>query len=305
MSYTFYKKRTVLGRKDGTVQESIIFPAGAGERMLGVHRKPHSLYDDHAVRVAGISTLPPGYTVQRQHADDHLLLFALEAGLHMESPRKHTFKLGDLLIAPRDSTYRYKTTSSCKFLWFHFMSHPHWNHLIQRTIRIKRALYMEEIKMLVLGHLAESDRNQVDRHFFCEGYENLLVGYLERELRTSQSAYELKKMQQLHELWAKVKEDPNRAWSTATLSGLSGFSESTLHRLIKKMQNSTPQDMIRKIRMERAATLLSRDALIQDAVASEVGYGNSFSFSRAFKKHFGISPKQFRGRLSHRRNTKQ
>jgi len=298
VSYTFYKKRTVLGRKDGTVQESIIFPAGAGERMLGVHRKPHSLYEDHAVRVAGISTLPPGYTVQRRHADDHLMLFTLEAGLHMESPRKYTFKLGDLLIAPRDSTYRYKTTSSCKFLWFHFMPHPHWNHLIQRTIRIKRALYMEEIKMLVLGHLAESDRNQVDRHFFCEGYENLLVGYLERELRTSQSAYEFEKMQQLHSLWAKVKEEPSRDWTTEALSHLSGFSESTLHRLTWKLQHSTPQDMVRKARMERAAALLSRGALIQDAVASEVGYGNAFSFSRAFKKHFGISPKQFRGRLN-------
>jgi AraC-like DNA-binding protein len=296
MSSTFYKKKTVLERKHGTMQESIVFPAGSREDFLGVHRQPHSLYEDHAVRLAGISTLPAGYSVQRRHAEDHLLLFALSPGLQLESPKKAFLKPGDLLSAPRDSTYRYRTTSRCKFLWFHFMSDPHWNHLLQHAVRIRKALYTEEIKMLALGHLAESDRHQVDRHFFCEGYESLLVAYWERELRTNQSADEFAKMQQLHSVWAKVKEDPSRDWTTEILSQLSGFSESTLHRLTWKLQHSTPQDMVRKARMERAAALLSRGALIQDAVASQVGYGNAFSFSRAFKKHFGISPKQFRGR---------
>jgi AraC-like DNA-binding protein len=298
VSSTFYKKRTVLERKDATMQESIVFPAGSREDFLDVHRQPHSLYQDHAVRLAGISTLPAGYWVQRQHAEDHLLLFALSSGLQLENPRKVSLKPGDLLIAPKDASYRYKTTSPSKFLWFHFMSDPHWNHLLRHTVRIQRALYTDEIKMLALGHLAESVRHQVDRHFFCEGYEGLLVAYWERELRTNQSLDEFEKMQQLHSLWAKVKEDPSRDWTTKALSQLSGFSESTLHRLTWKIQHSTPQDMVRKARMERAAALLSRGALIQDAVANQVGYGNAFSFSRAFKKHFGISPKQFRRRLS-------
>lgn len=298
MSSTFYKKRTVLERQDGAMQESIVFPAGSREDFLEVHRQPHSLYEDHAVRLAGISTLPPGYWVQRQHAEDHLLLFALAPGLRLEGPKKVSLKPGDLLIAPKDSTYRYKTTSPCKFLWFHFMSDPHWNHLLQHAVRIRKALYTEEMKRLVLSHLAESDRHQVDRHFFCEGYESLLVAYWERELHTNQSVDEFEKMQQLQNLWAKVREDPSRTWTTEALSQLSGFSESTLHRLTWKMQHSTPQDMVRKARMERAAALISRGALIQDAVATQVGYGNAFSFSRAFKKHFGVSPKQFRGRLT-------
>jgi len=265
--------------------------------MLGVHREPHSLFDDHAVRIAGISTLSPGYVVQRKQSEDHLLLFVLDAGFHVDDPLHTTLNPGDLLIAPGGSAYRYRTTSTCQIIWFHFMSHPHWNRLFQHTVRTQKALYTNEIRMLATAHMAESDRHQVDRHFFCEGYESLLVGYLERELRTSQSAYDFEKMQRLNNLWLKVKEDPGRDWSTDILSRLSGFSESTLHRLAAEMQHCTPQDIVRKTRMERAASLLCRGALTLDAVADKVGYGNAFSFSRAFKKHFGISPKQFRGRF--------
>ncbi len=279
------------------MRESIIFPAGSKEDLLGVNRDPHSLYDEHAVRMAGISALSPGYVVERKHSEDHLLLFALDEGLDVESPLKCSLKPGDLLIAPADSAYSYKTTSKCEFIWFHFMSHPHWNRLLGDTVRIQKALHTNEIKMLAVAHMAESDRHQVDRNFFCEGYENLLVGYLERELRTSQSAYDFEKMQRLHSLWTTVRENPGSEWSIEILSRLSGFSESTLHRLTEDMQHSTPQGIVRKIRMERAATLLCRGAMTLDAVADEVGYGNAFSFSRAFKKYFGISPRQFRGRF--------
>lgn len=52
-----------------------------------------------------------------------------------------------------------------------------------------------------------------------------------------------------------------------------------------------PMNLLHRIRMQRAALLLrQRDELSVDAVAQRVGFSSRSHFSRAFKKHYGVSP---------------
>jgi AraC-like DNA-binding protein len=46
--------------------------------------------------------------------------------------------------------------------------------------------------------------------------------------------------------------------------------------------------------MERAAVLLASSELSVGIISSSVGYGDQLSFSKAFKKHFGVSPTVYR-----------
>ena len=62
----------------------------------------------------------------------------------------------------------------------------------------------------------------------------------------------------------------------------------------KKKTGSTPQQYLINVRMERAAVLLSNEGITPSIAAASVGYGDIYQFSKAFKKHFGISPREYR-----------
>jgi len=56
----------------------------------------------------------------------------------------------------------------------------------------------------------------------------------------------------------------------------------------------TPMDVLKEIRLRRAARLLRTTDLPVKAVAGQVGYASRSYFSRAFKAHFGADPAAYR-----------
>lgn len=67
------------------------------------------------------------------------------------------------------------------------------------------------------------------------------------------------------------------------------ISKVYLHKLFVKKLGVTPFKYITNVRMERANILL-KDRKPVGQVALEVGYNDIYTFSRAYKKHYGISP---------------
>ena len=73
-----------------------------------------------------------------------------------------------------------------------------------------------------------------------------------------------------------------------------GISRSYLTSIFKKEMKVSPQVFLMNFRMETAASLLrSTDRPIGE-IAEEIGYADTMSFSKAFKKHYQLTPSQFR-----------
>ena len=72
------------------------------------------------------------------------------------------------------------------------------------------------------------------------------------------------------------------------------FSESHFMRYFKENMGSSFVDYLREYRLTMAARLLvASDATIL-SIAEEVGFDNLSYFNRAFKKHYGVTPSQYR-----------
>ena len=72
------------------------------------------------------------------------------------------------------------------------------------------------------------------------------------------------------------------------------MSESSLYRFLKKMTGSTPGRFIRDIRLQEAVYLLqSQQYQTISEVVYAVGFQDSSSFTRLFKKRFGKSPSTY------------
>jgi signal transduction histidine kinase/ligand-binding sensor domain-containing protein/AraC-like DNA-binding protein len=69
-----------------------------------------------------------------------------------------------------------------------------------------------------------------------------------------------------------------------------GFTHSYLYRSIKRMTGSTLNELIKDIRIKRAAQLLKSRKLSIAEVLVEVGFSNHSYFSKCFKKVYRVSP---------------
>jgi AraC-like DNA-binding protein len=66
-----------------------------------------------------------------------------------------------------------------------------------------------------------------------------------------------------------------------------------LSRLFKRFADESPLQLITRLKMGRAADLLSNRDLLIKQVAEEVGYVDPYHFSRVFKRVYGIPPETF------------
>ncbi len=75
-----------------------------------------------------------------------------------------------------------------------------------------------------------------------------------------------------------------------------GLNRSYLTRLFKLATGFTPQSYLFTYRMKKASELLIETSESVNSIASFVGYSDTFTFSKAFKRYKGISPSEYRQR---------
>ncbi len=76
-----------------------------------------------------------------------------------------------------------------------------------------------------------------------------------------------------------------------------GISRSLLFTKFKAWTNQTPKDFILTVKMKKAASLIEQHKTNISEVGYTVGFKDPNYFSKAFKKHFGISPKAYSARF--------
>ncbi len=68
------------------------------------------------------------------------------------------------------------------------------------------------------------------------------------------------------------------------------MSRTNLHRKIKSITGFPPSELIRSIRLRKAAKLILNKVDSVTQIAQSVGFDDYSHFSKVFKKHFGVSP---------------
>ena len=81
--------------------------------------------------------------------------------------------------------------------------------------------------------------------------------------------------------------------STEELSGIAGYSERQFLRLFRSVFSTTPGLYITELRMKKAQKLLKSGTLSIGETAWRCGYDDQNYFSRAFKKHTGMTPTEY------------
>ena len=73
-----------------------------------------------------------------------------------------------------------------------------------------------------------------------------------------------------------------------------GIGRTNFYRKVRELMGVSPNDYLRKCRMERAAELLRTTEQPVSDVCAQVGMPDAQYFSRVFKTHFGVTPSAYR-----------
>ena|GEM_PF-5328932 len=75
------------------------------------------------------------------------------------------------------------------------------------------------------------------------------------------------------------------------------YGRAKLEKVFKRETGQTLRQYILKVKMNHAAKLLTDSAMRVGKIASSIGYDDSLYFSRAFKRFYGVGPKEYRKQM--------
>ncbi|WP_051179951.1 AraC family transcriptional regulator [Nocardia concava] len=105
----------------------------------------------------------------------------------------------------------------------------------------------------------------------------------------------------VHQILLLMSTHPARSWTIAELAVRVHLSRAAFTRRFTKTYGKAPISMLTSIRLEMAAEMLCSTNKPLDLIANHVGYGSAFALSRAFKREYGLSPRDYRQNSSSER----
>ncbi len=143
-----------------------------------------------------------------------------------------------------------------------------------------KRLYADSLLATLIGRLVLTRSTLPERHI--GGHQRSMQAAVKGGL----AAWRLRRVDDF--LRAHLADDV----TLAELSAIAGVSRAQLFRAFRQSTGTTPARYLADLRVERARTLVL-DGTELDEVARATGFASSCGLSSAFRRHFGLTPKQF------------
>ncbi len=91
-----------------------------------------------------------------------------------------------------------------------------------------------------------------------------------------------------------IDENLESDLSLSTVSEIAFFSPFHFHRVFKFITGETLNEYVTRQRIEKSALDLLHSSIKTSQIAHKYGFNDNSSYSRAFKRYFGVSPSQFK-----------
>jgi AraC family transcriptional regulator len=95
----------------------------------------------------------------------------------------------------------------------------------------------------------------------------------------------------------RLESTPLEHYDLASLAAETGYSSGHFLRSFRATTGLPPHQFVIRRRLERARRLMLNGSLTLLDIALETGFSSHSHFSRAFRRHYGVSPSSFRRAL--------
>lgn len=273
-----------------------------------------------AVLLPGHFSERAGYAVYRPHGSGNWLLTFTVAGQgrYRQPGVSLIASPGDLVLLAPNAFHDYSTFSeeAWEFWWVHFQPRPAWLdwwrmpevghglshcHLadVEDRKRVELAfarLHADAVAFEALWtETGGADRTPgvLQSELALNGLEEILLVAARRELREGQASLDPR----VQRVLTAIVADLAAPHDVESLADLVALSASRLSHLFAAEVGDSVMNVVRTVRLRRAARLLESTDQSVSEIANEVGFASAFYFSRQFSRQFGLSPRAYRARL--------
>lgn len=254
--------------------------------------------------ITDIGYFPNGkhhYRERKNGCNEHILIFCAEGSGWIETHGKQQFLTKNYYsIIPKGTPHKYGAdlTSPWSIYWIHFKG-------VMSNSFVYPLNYPRELNTSKNSRF--TDRIQL----FEEIYWNLDTGYTKQNMEYSSILFmhllgsfkylsqfrKIKEIQQ-NDVISKaihfMKENLHKKIDLPQIATICETSVSHFCLLFKKQTSYAPIEYLIFLRMQKACNLLEFSSLKIRNIAKNVGYEDSYYFSRIFKRTIGKSPSSYR-----------
>ena len=254
--------------------------------------------------MSGYFKAQPPYGVRRRHGTrDWVLTYTLSGrGLYRQAGVRVEARPGEFVLLEPGAYHDYSCLpgANWEFVWAHFIARPNWAGLMAWPAEGK-GLYRLKVP-------DRAARKRIRAAFFrchldaCAGQgglqDELALNGLEEVLLLAarESTYasgERPLSPDIRRVVEALAASMAQRHTVASLARLAGLSPSRFAHRFKEETGDSAIAYLLKLRLRQAARLLEFSGRRVKEVAGEVGFDSPFYFSRQFRKHFSMSPREY------------
>ena len=242
-----------------------------------------------------------GHRMERQQHQDHLLIFCTDGEGTVDADNTTlNIQAGDILVLPKGTSHRYqaKTHKPWSIYWVHFSG--------ELSNLFLEPLLNEQQNLIILnpdGHskivrdfemLLEVRQTGYNQRSFIHASNLLkqLLSYLSAShprTKTREGLYF-----DLSAVHALMQEKLHGQLALGELAEKVNLSKYHFSSKYKAITGQSPIQHFLHLKMEHACFLLDISDNSIKTISRNLGYDDSYYFSRLFKKIIGISPREYR-----------
>ena len=248
----------------------------------------------------GLFTYEPGYVLFRNAFDSFLLMFVRHGVMDLDLPgKKQRVRENQFVLLDCYAPHGYSTTEGYECLWLHFdgsMARAYYQMIVSRLGNVFSLSDVFPVIRKMDAILRIFRENQTVHEALLSKYiTDILTEFLidspgNRCVRSNAEAAE--------KAITYINEHFSEEISVEKLASLCGISHYHFIRVFKQETGYTPHEYILNRRMASARYLLRNSDLPVKEICYDTGFSSESVFCNAFKKHNGMTPKEYRLRIS-------
>ncbi|SDD03843.1 AraC-type DNA-binding protein [Paenibacillus sp. UNCCL117] len=249
---------------------------------------------------------PGGWSESKVHADyDLWYLLSGEVKIHTNET-DHTAKAGDAVFFYPHMPYVASTGSEgCRFIFIHFdfVMGEQLNILNEYRLTgvVPGRLIAEEGLLFRLAFESFKLRKDLSAMRLKGGLLTLLAQILHcygdqsysGSFERAPAAGSVSRLSALQPVFSYIHQNVHRTVRIHEIAEAAGMSEKYFIAFFKQALGITPGQYMYHLKMNKARDLIYKREYSVKQIADQLGYPDAFSFSKAFKKFYKVSPSKF------------
>lgn len=185
-----------------------------------------------------------------------------------------------------------------EYIWFHIGGPKIPLILKEAGLTPSQPVYTPLACADIIEDLARDILNNYTRQYYCVGNLYKICDYMIENSASKKEPAIDNSLLYVKNVISYVQLKYSESIKIEDIAFALGLNRSYLTRLFKEATGYSLQEYLLTYRMKMAAKMLSENSLAISEIAENVGYIDTFTFSKAFKRHFGVSPSAYKENLT-------